>query len=231
MEEDEAIASREEGEVGENEVSGGTTIEIELQQLDREIATNAGLLGSLTDEAALDGVFSTTSLNSDHEGGPSGSIGVRGTQTSSGGLASRTTTSGEPDTPAAKSPATRGRGPGGGNFASKRSGGIGAIGGDPIILGSLDKSLIDAVIKRNMNQIRYCYQRELPKYPELSGKIVVKFVVAKDGTVSSATTKTSTMNNKAVEACLNSRFLRFKFPEPKGGGIVIVSYPFVFRPG
>ena len=33
------------------------------------------------------------------------------------------------------------------------------MGADPVILGALDKSLIDAVIKRHMNQIRYCYER------------------------------------------------------------------------
>jgi hypothetical protein len=39
------------------------------------------------------------------------------------------------------------------------------------------------------------------------------------------------MNNPAVESCINGRFMRFQFPEPKGGGIVIVSYPFIFSPG
>jgi hypothetical protein len=63
-----------------------------------------------------------------------------------------------------------GYGSGGGNFGAKGEGGIGRIGGDPIILGALDKSLIDAVIKRNMNQIRYCYQRELTKQPELAAR-------------------------------------------------------------
>ena len=82
-----------------------------------------------------------------------------------------------------------------------------------------------------MAQLRYCYQRELTKNPNLGGKITVKFVIAKDGTVSSATTKTSTMNNPAVESCINGRFMKFQFPEPKGGGIVIVSYPFIFSPG
>ena len=103
--------------------------------------------------------------------------------------------------------------------------------GDPIILGSLDKSLIDAVIKRNMNQIRYCYQRELTLNPKLQGKLTVKFIIAKDGTVSSATIKSTTLENPAVEDCVTGRFMRFQFPEPKGGGIVIVSYPFVFTPG
>ena len=105
------------------------------------------------------------------------------------------------------------------------------VGDAPVILGALDKSLIDAVIKRNMNQIRYCYQRELTKNPGLAGKVTVKFVIAKDGSVSSAVTKTTTLNNARVEDCLNGRFMRFQFPEPKGGGIVIVSYPFVFEPG
>jgi len=101
--------------------------------------------------------------------------------------------------------------------------------GDPIILGSLDKSLIDQVIKRNQNQIRYCYQRELTRDPTLSGKVTVKFVIARDGSVSKAQTKSSTLGSPPVEDCINQRVMRMQFPEPKGGGIVIVSYPFLFQ--
>ena len=84
---------------------------------------------------------------------------------------------------------------------------------------------------RNLSQIRYCYQRELTKSPSLSGKVNVKFVIAKDGSVSSSTTKSSTLANPTVEGCINARFMRFTFPEPRGGGIVVVSYPFLFAPG
>jgi hypothetical protein len=82
-----------------------------------------------------------------------------------------------------------------------------------------------------MNQIRYCYQRELTKNPNLGGKITIKFVIAKDGSVSKSDVKSSSMGNGAVEGCIADRFLKFQFPEPKGGGIVIVSYPFIFSPG
>ena len=109
---------------------------------------------------------------------------------------------------------------------SKR-GGRAKIGGSPIILGALDKSLIDAVLKRNMSQIRYCYQRELTNNPKLTGKIVVKFTIAADGTVSRAGIKSSSMGSKNVENCITGRFKRLKFPQPRGG-IVIVSYPFIF---
>ena len=141
-----------------------------------------------------------------------GLIGATGPHPGSGGPDREGTVIGTPPAP------TRG------------AGGIAAVGGDAIISGALDKSLIDAVIKRNMNQIRYCYQRELARDKALRGKITVKFVVAMDGTVTSATTKSTTMHNAAVESCINGRFLKFQFPEPNGGGIVIVSYPFIFGP-
>ena len=82
-----------------------------------------------------------------------------------------------------------------------------------------------------MNQIRYCYQRELTKNPSLGGKVVIKFIIAKDNLVSTASVKTSTMGNSGVEQCIVGRFMRMQFPKPKGGGIVIVSYPFLFSPG
>lgn len=101
----------------------------------------------------------------------------------------------------------------------------------PVILGSLDKSLIDAEIKRNLKQVRTCYQDELSRSPGLRGQLVEKFVIAKDGSVSSAQVKSSTLNDPALESCIGEVFMSMQFPEPKGGGIVIVSYTFVFAPG
>ena len=101
----------------------------------------------------------------------------------------------------------------------------------PILFGALDKSVIDAVVKQNMNQVRYCYQRELAKQPSLAGDITVKFVISGTGSVSKAEIKSSTMGNPTVESCITSRFLHWQFPAPKGGGNVVVSYPFVFTPG
>jgi len=130
---------------------------------------------------------------------------------------------------------TRGRGGGSSGFGKKQKGPSisGRIGGNPIIMGALDKSLIDRVIKRHMNQIKYCYQKKLNANPTLGGKITVKFVITGDGTVSSAKTAKSTLSGKgasSVNNCINQRFLDFQFPEPKGGGMVIVRYPFIFQP-
>lgn len=64
----------------------------------------------------------------------------------------------------------------------------------------------------------------------LEGKLTVRFVIAKDGKVSSSQVKATTLPHGSVEACVVDRFTKLRFPEPKGGGIVIVAYPFIFSP-
>lgn len=239
-----AKAKGAEGKVGKKDATmqraKGNKVEMAKMQQDREVAENAGVLGALRDGGGdLDGVFGSSALNSDLAGGIGGLVGAKGTQIGSGGLGSRGSGLGGGGTAdglgglgtKGRGSGSSGYGTGGGSFGQKGEGGISKVGGDPIILGALDKSLIDAVIKRNMNQIRYCYQRELTKNPALGGKITVKFVIAKDGSVTKADIKQSSMGSASVEGCIASRFLKFQFPEPKGGGIVIVSYPFIFQPG
>jgi Ca-activated chloride channel homolog len=101
----------------------------------------------------------------------------------------------------------------------------------PIILGSIDKSVIDRVIKKNLNQVRYCYEKELKTHADIAGKLVVKFTIGAEGDVSEAVVKSSTLGSPAVSACVLGRFLRMQFPAPAGGGIVVVSYPLVFANG
>lgn len=211
--------------------------------LEKEIAENAGILGRLRDDATLDSALGATGLNEDMMKGIGGLIGAKGTQIGSGGLRN-------PDLDGGGTAeglgglGTKGRGPGasgygtgGGSFGSKGEGGIGPIGGDPVILGSMDKSLIDAVIKRAMSQFRYVYQRELETYPDLSGKVTIRFVIASDGSVSKAEVKTEKTHWNHVEVGAEvgkricDRFLNLQFPEPQGGAIVVVSYPFIFSPG
>ena len=238
-----AKAKKEEGKVGKKESkmkeAKGDKVEISQKQKDKEIVENAGIMGALSDAGNIEGLGGNSGLDASLQGGLGGVIGAKGVQMGSGGLGgsgSGLGGGGSADGLGGLGNKGTGRGSsgygtGGGSYGKKKSGGIGKIGGEPIILGSLDKSLIDAVIKNNMNQIKYCYSRELNKNPSLGGKIVIKFVIAKDGTVSKADVKSSSMGSPAVESCITSRFRKFKFPEPKGGGIVIVSYPFIFNPG
>ena len=95
------------------------------------------------------------------------------------------------------------------------------------ILGTWSKSHINSVIIKNLEKIRYCYQNQLAKEPNIGGKITVKFVVSQDGSVTSASIKETTMNSSKVETCIRNRFMEFVFPKTESG-ITIVQYPFLF---
>jgi len=93
---------------------------------------------------------------------------------------------------------------------------------------SLDRSPIDETIKRDMNKVRYCYQRELQKDATLEGKVTMKFTIGGDGAARSVEVKSFTLDNEQVHICLVSVFEKMVFPAPPGGEVVIVSYPLHF---
>jgi len=98
----------------------------------------------------------------------------------------------------------------------------------PVLIGSLGKDVIRRVTRRNIAQLRRCYERELIEHPELSGKVVVKYVIAVNGRVTNVKIEQSSLNNSSVLACIEKQLLTWRFPPPEGG-VVVVNYPFVFN--
>lgn len=131
---------------------------------------------------------------------------------------------------------TKGRGGGSGSYGTgvgtlggKQSVDVGITSSDPEVMGSLDKELIRQVIQRNRGQIRYCYESLLNRFPKLGGKVSVKFIISANGSVATSNVAQSTAGNSDLETCVAGRVRTWKFPEPKGGGSVIVTYPFIFK--
>lgn len=102
--------------------------------------------------------------------------------------------------------------------------------GDTIVLGGLDKSVIDEVVKRHYSQISYCYSKELSGHSGLQGRIATRWEISGTGRVSTAGVDSSSIGNSAVEKCLLAVIKNMIFPEPLGGGTVTVTYPFSFTP-
>jgi hypothetical protein len=208
---------------------------------DKDLVKNQGLLAMLgRGNAGLSTIFGSGGLGGDLKGAIGGitgtavgdahgfgGLGLKGTGSGGGGVGN---TIGVGDI------GTKGRGGGLGSYGT----GVGGLGkkgsadvsidsSEAVIMGSLDKELIRRVIQQHRSQIRYCYESELVRNPKLGGKVAVKFVITPDGSVSTATTAQTTMHNTTVENCINSRVRSWKFPKPKGGGIVVVTYPFLFK--
>ncbi len=94
---------------------------------------------------------------------------------------------------------------------------------------SLHKDEILTVIRANRAQIRDCYEKRLESAPNLQGKVAIKFVIADDGQVKTSSVHDSTVGDAELEGCVATRVGTWRFPAPRGGGIVVVTYPFTFK--
>ncbi|MBL9020445.1 MAG: AgmX/PglI C-terminal domain-containing protein [Myxococcales bacterium] len=99
--------------------------------------------------------------------------------------------------------------------------------GQPNSQGDLDKAIIRRYVKRNIQKIQYCYEKQLLASPELSGTVTTQFFIAPNGTVATAA---ASGVHPGVARCVADVIKRIEFPRPKGGGGVQVNYPFTFRP-
>jgi pSer/pThr/pTyr-binding forkhead associated (FHA) protein len=158
-----------------------------------------------------------------------GGLGLRGTGRGGGGTGEGTIGLGNIG--------TIGHGAGGGTGSGYGSGAGGFHGrdakvprirsGQADVHGSLSKEVIRRIIGRHINEVRFCYEQELNSRPDLQGRISIKFIISPTGAVQTAAVDNSDMGNAKVEQCIAQAVRRWTFPAPEGGGIVVVSYPFV----
>lgn len=103
--------------------------------------------------------------------------------------------------------------------------------GSAEVRGSLSPEVIRRVVRRHINEVRFCYEQELSAHPDLEGRVNVAFVISPSGAVSEARVSSSTLGSATVESCITTAVQRWTFPAPEGGGVVAVTYPFVLMTG
>lgn len=94
---------------------------------------------------------------------------------------------------------------------------------DVQVLGSLPKDAIARSIRGQSAHVANCAKLG----PSAKGIVVIKFIIGGDGRVTTAQTVESSLGRRDVEDCLLGALKTWAFAKPKGGGIVVVSYPFV----
>lgn len=102
------------------------------------------------------------------------------------------------------------------------------ISGESAGKGSRDQAAINAVVSRQQSQIKKVYEAMLKRDPNLSGKIVVKFTIMPDGSVTDVSIVKSSTNNETFDSRIISYIKRWVFPPIDGGSPVEVVFPFVF---
>jgi hypothetical protein len=92
--------------------------------------------------------------------------------------------------------------------------------------GPLTQEAITRVFRTRSSTFRYCYERELQKYPDLKGKVEISLGIGSDGKVQQASIRSSSLNDQAVHDCLIHQAKTMVFP--KSSGTTNVSFPLVF---
>lgn len=103
--------------------------------------------------------------------------------------------------------------------------------GRTVIKGCLAQEVVGRVVARHNSQVKYCYEKELQRKPDLSGKVVAAFTIGASGDVLETRVSETTIQDSAVEQCLMRVVTHMKFPPCEGGGTAEVTYPWLFKAG
>jgi FHA domain-containing protein len=239
----------DEGQMGKKDApkTNGRSAPKAIDPNAKELVKNSGLLAALgkgRGTGGLSTVFGQGGLGGDLKGaignmyGPVvgdsrgvGGLGLKGTGTGGGGAG---------ETIGIGAVGTKGRGGGLGGYGS----GVGGLGakrdrdvaiatGETKVLGAIDPELIRKVIRDHADQVRYCYEQQLTLNPKLGGKVAIKWQINADGRASATILDPSVPIDsdglRTVGECIMSRIRTWEFPKPKGGGMAIVTYPWILR--
>ena len=104
--------------------------------------------------------------------------------------------------------------------------------GKTVILGGMDPDVIKRILRENLPQFRYCYQKILDQQEQkFNGMVRMDFVIGASGHVTkTGLTAVSGRLPASVKGCVVKVLKGIRFPEPAGGGVVEVSQPFNFYP-
>lgn len=93
----------------------------------------------------------------------------------------------------------------------------------------LTKDEVGAIIHQHLSEIRYCYESAMIRAPDIEGKLLMSFVIGGNGSVKTSEVKSSTLPDPRLDDCVLRRLVTWRFPQPKGGVEVAVTYPFIFK--
>jgi outer membrane biosynthesis protein TonB len=245
-----AKAQGEEGKLGKEDAKkkeadpsrkGSPVTDANKKEVDRRKIAKLGLIAALSKVGAGAGAASNvfgpggigsgvnTSLGGTKPGAGLGDpygvggLGARGTGSGGGGTAIGIGGLG-----------IKGSGAGAGGYGGVELGGKGKeetrfIPGKTVVIGGLSRDVINRIIQRHYNEVKYCYEKELTRDPGLYGKVSVLFVIDGTGRVSDALVQQTTLSSEPVESCILTHVRRWVFPQPEGGSTVQVTYPYLFK--
>ena len=96
--------------------------------------------------------------------------------------------------------------------------------------GRLPPEVIQRIVRQNFGRFRNCYVEGVRSNASLQGRVSVKFIIDRSGSVSYSADGGSDLPDPSVVSCIVRGFQNLSFPQPEGGMVTVV-YPLMFNPG
>lgn len=93
--------------------------------------------------------------------------------------------------------------------------------------GRVPPDVIQRVVRDNFGRFQVCYDAGQQRHPGLEGRVAVKFVIDRRGSVALAADAGSDLPDPDVVSCVVRAFDSLTFPESKDSAVTVV-YPIVF---
>lgn len=93
-----------------------------------------------------------------------------------------------------------------------------------------DREAFRQVVRKELSDVKKCYETELITKPDLEGKVVLVMEIDDKGLIRKATadSEKTTLKDEKVLNCIFEESKTWKAPPADKGVIAIISYPFLF---
>lgn len=97
--------------------------------------------------------------------------------------------------------------------------------------GGLARGDVQTVIRRHTVDVRACYEEWMWRGKDAAIDVTVTWQIGPEGQVTSATITRDTLPASGVARCVHRAVLSWRFPPPRCGGRVDVTFPWLLRVG
>lgn len=94
--------------------------------------------------------------------------------------------------------------------------------------GVVDKDAVAKVIAQHLGEVQRCYEASLLTEGSDGGRLAVEWTIGLSGSVAQVRVLSSSLKQVSVPQCVLRALRSWTFPKPRGG-VVLISYPFVFQ--
>jgi outer membrane biosynthesis protein TonB len=98
--------------------------------------------------------------------------------------------------------------------------------GEATLRGGLEQELVARVVRSHLAEVRTCYVKGLENNPKLEGEVTIAFTIGPSGDVLVAAAKKTPKKSGDLKDCLVEAAKAWRFPQPRNGTKVVVTYPF-----